>query len=454
MTTTTEPYDVFVIGAGPGGYSAAILAAKKGLRTGIAEGSAFGGTCTNTGCIPAKTYIESVNLLAKMAGAAKYGIEAPHPKIDFAKVKSRKDRIVKRLAKGIDFLLKHHGIDVFHHDASVPEPGSVQVGDTLLRTRNTIVATGARPRGLPVLNGSGFWTSDEVFDVTELPGSLAIIGAGGVGMEMAHIFSSLGVNVTLIEALDRILPGESRHVSEYMAKIYHKVRILTSARVTGVEGTGPCRLTVETPSGPRSVEADRILVSIGRRPVIPEGLAELGIRLTETGGIRTDEFMRTSIDGIYAAGDVTGDYMYAYVASREASVAVDHIAGGTAWMSYRNIPTVVFTNPEVASVGTLPDKHEPTDCRIGTFPVSALGRARTMEANDGYARITADRDGRLLKVSIVAPHASELITWAALAIDHGLTVEGFLGSYCPHPVLGEIVKEAAEDILKRSVHHP
>jgi dihydrolipoamide dehydrogenase len=452
--TRTEPYDVFILGTGPGGYSAAILAAKKGLRVGIAEGSALGGTCTNTGCIPAKAYIESVNLLAKFGAAAKFGIDAGTPVVDFAKVKARKDRIVKRLSKGVDYLLKQNRITLFPLNASIPEPGSVKVGDELFRPRSTIIATGARPRRLRVLNGSDCWTSDEVFDVTSLPGSLAVIGAGVVGMEMAHIFSSLGVRVTLIEALDRILPMEIRHVSEYMAKIYHKLEILTSARVEGVEGSGPWVLGVDTPSGPRAVEADKILVSVGRQPVIPGDLEKLGIKLNDAGGIRTDGHMRTSLPGIYAVGDVTGEHMYAYVASREAEAAVDHITGGTGSISYRNIPSIVFTSPEVASVGDLPEGLEPTDCRIGTFPLSALGRARTMEANDGYARIAATKDGRLLRVSIVAPHATELITWAGLAIDQGLTVEQFLESYCPHPVLGEIVKEAAEDILGISVHHP
>ena len=448
------PYDVFVIGAGPGGYSAAVLAAKKGLRVGIAERSNLGGTCTNTGCIPAKAYIESVNLLARVRAASKFGIEAGGATLDFAKVKARKDRIVKRLTKGIDYLLRQNRIDLFPHNATVREPGVIQAGDATVRTRFTIVATGARPNRLKVLNGSGYWTSDEVFEVDALPGSLAIIGAGAVGMEMAHIFSSLGVKVTLIEALERILPLEMRHVSEYMAKACHKLEILTSSRVEAVEGSGPWRLSVSTPAGEKIVEAEKILVSTGRRPVVPGGLEELGIGLTGTGGIRTDGHMRTSLEGVYAVGDATGEHMYAYVATREAAAAVEHLAGGGGEISYRNIPSVVFTNPEVASVGDLPEGFEPADCRVGTFPLSALGRARTMEEHDGYARIAATREGRLLRVTIVAPHATELITWAALAIDRGLTVEEFLRPYCPHPVLGEILKEAAEDILGVSVHHP
>lgn len=450
---TTDFYDVFIIGAGPGGYTAAILSAKKGLRVGIAEGSRLGGTCTNTGCIPAKTYIESVNLLAKIKGAAKFAIETGSPRLDFTKLKTRKDRIVTRLSKGIEYLLKQHGVDIFPASASIPGPGLIKAGDTLIKTRNTVVATGARPKRLPLLESCDVWTSNEIFDITSLPDSLAIIGGGVIGMEMAHIFSSLDVKVTVIEALDRVLPLEDKHVSDYIAKTFRKVEILTSARISHVEGHEDRKIFVDTPAGQKILDAKKILLCIGRQPVLPAGSDEIGLARTLSGGIRVDEYMQCSVPGIYAVGDVTGDRMYAYVASREAAVAVDHITGGSKKISYRNIPSIIFTDPEVASVGDVTAGDYTGKGLTGAFPVSALGRARTMEAQDGYAHVMSSPDGKMERISIIAPHATELIPWAALAIDQGLSIGEFLDSYCPHPVLAELLKEAAEESIGVSVHN-
>ncbi len=444
---------MFVLGAGPAGYTAAILAAKKGLRVGIAEGSRLGGTCTNTGCIPAKTYIESVNLLARIKGASKFAIETGNPKLDFVKLKARKDRIVTRLSKGIEYLLKQHGVEVFGANASIQEPGSIKAGDVLMRARNTIIATGASPKMLPLPGLQDSWTSNEIFGVTTLPRSLAIIGGGVIGMEMAHIFSSLDVKVTVIEALDRILPLEDRHVSDTVARLFRKVEIFTSARVTHTEGHEQRKIFIDTPAGTKTVDAEKILLSIGRQPVLPAGGGEIGLALTPSGGIGVDEYMHSSVPGVYAVGDVTGNHMYAYVASREASIAVDHITGGSKKMSYRNIPSIIFTDPEVASVGDVKAENRTSEKLNGRFPLSALGRARTMEAHEGYAHVVSDSGGVIERISIVAPHATELISWAALAVDQGLNVTEFLDSYCPHPVLAEILKEAAEEILGISVHH-
>lgn len=450
----SKPYDVFVIGAGPGGYTAAILAAKKGLRVGIAEGSRPGGTCTNTGCIPAKAYIESVNLLKKIREAAKFGIEVEKPTLDFAKLKARKDRIVARLSKGIEYLLKHQGVDIFSSMASIPEPGLVIVGGELLHAGNTIIATGSRPRRLPILDKQGVWTSDEVFEVTHMPVSLAIIGGGAIGMEMAHVFSTIGVEVTIIEVMDRILPLEDKSVSEYMNKIYRRLTILTSARITGMEGSGPWKIFVDSPGGSRTVEVDNVLACTGRQPLMPPGIDELGLERRNSGGIMVDEFMRTSVPGIYAIGDVTGEYMYAYVASREADIAVDHILGGDKKISYRSIPSIIFTDPEIASVGSVAHSEETNATRTGTFPVSASGRARTMEENDGYAQVVSSGSGIIHKINIIAPHATELISWASLAVCRDLTLDEFLEPYYPHPLLAEIIKEAAEDAIGLSIHHP
>lgn len=448
----SETYDLVVLGSGPGGYTAAVLAAKKGLKVALAEGSRFGGTCTNTGCIPTKTYIESARVLSAARNAAKFGVSVENPRPDFARMKSRKDRVVSRLAKGVEYLLKSSGVDILPVEAAIERPGIIRAGDTLVSARHTIIATGSSPKRPRVFDAPGIWTSDEVFDAADLPESLAIIGAGVIGMEMAHLFSALGVRVTLIEALERILPLEDSHVSSYMSRLMRKTAIHTSARVTRLEGSGPYRLSVDTRAGEAVVEAHQVFLCIGRNPRIPEGCEKSGIELGPAGGVAVDEFMRTSAPGIYAIGDVTGKHMYAYVASREAAVAVDHITGGGNCISYRNIPSVIFTHPEIASVGEKAGVDESRAELTGTFPVSALGRARTMEENDGYAHITASADGVIRRVSIVAPEATDLISWACLAVEQGLTVEQFLGPYCPHPTLSEILKEAAEDLLGANVH--
>ena len=344
-------------------------------------------------------------------------------------------------------------MDIYHEKASLKAQGKIAVGNSTVNSTNIIIATGSCPKSIPLMHGHDVLTTDTIFDLTDLPRSLSIVGGGVIGMEMAHIFSSMDVKVTVIEALDRILPLEDRHVSEYMLKIYRKIDFLTSARITCMEGSAPCRLCVETPSGQTVLEPEKVLVCIGRQPVIPPGTELLGIEMRPSGGIRVDEFMQTSVRGLYAVGDVTGEHMYAYVASREAAIAVGHLTGGSMEMSYRNIPSIIFTSPEVASVGSRAEGDSgESSSRTGSFPVSALGRARTMEANDGYARITASSDGSLERVSIISPHATELIPWLTLALDQGLTAEGFTESFCPHPVLAELLKEAAEDILGMSVH--
>lgn len=449
-----EAYDLMVIGAGPGGYTAAILAARKGLKVGIAEDSRFGGTCTNTGCIPTKTYIESAALLARIREAEKFGIRVEKPTVNFARMKARKDRVVARLSKGVEYLLKQNRVDVFRCAADIAGPGLVTAGDMRLKAGHIIIATGSNPKRPRLFAERGIWTSDEVFEVTELPESLAIIGAGVIGMEMAHLFSTLGVEVTLIEALDRVLPLEEEHISSYMTKLMRRIRVHTSACVTHIEGSGPYSLSLDTPEGSKTVDVHKVFLCIGRQPRIPAGCMEAGVALNDSGGIAVDGHLETSAPGVYAIGDVTGEHMYAYVASREAAVAVDHITGSGTGMSYRNIPSAIFTRPEVASVGSTPSAEESANERTGTFPLSALGRARTMEANDGYARITTSPEGVIKRVSIVGPHATDLISTAALAVDQGLTAEQFLASYFPHPTLAEILKEAAEDLLGTNVHQP
>lgn len=446
-----ESYDLFVIGAGPGGYTAALLGARKGLRVGIAEGSHCGGTCTNRGCIPAKSYFESVRLAAQMSNAQRFGIDPVQPSISLEGLHKRKSRIVARLVKGIEYLLDRAGVTVFRAHAHFLGEKSIQVGQDRLSASSIVIATGSRPRRPGLFDVPGVMTSDEVFDLREGPPSMIIVGGGVVGMEMAHIFSHLGTEVTVVEALDRILATEDEEVSEKLVSLYRNVRFMTSARVTAVEKGDGYTLTVERQGLQETVHGHSVLLSIGREAVLPEGLTDLGIARNASGGIEVDCSMRTSLPGVYAVGDVTGEHMYAYVASREASVAVADILGEPARpVDYSAIPSVVFTHPEVASVGI----SQGTGKRRGTFPVSALGRARTMEESEGFATISCNTEGVLERVTIVAPHATELIAWATLAVQRRLSVEEFLDPACPHPTMAELLKEAAEDVLGKCLNKP
>lgn len=447
-------YDLFVIGAGPGGYTAALLAAKKGLNVGIAEGKSLGGTCTNSGCIPTKTYIESISLLGRINAAKRFGIDTNKPSLSLDSLNTRKTRVVKRLVKGIEYLLKGADIDIYNQPADIIEPGKVKVGEQHLAARTIIVATGSRPKRPSLFDIPGIWTSDTLFDVKDLPETLAIVGGGVIGMEMAHIFSSLGSTVTVIEAMERILPSEDPRVSDLITKNFRSVNIYPSSRIIGIVGNAPYTIAMDTPEGDADIVAEKILLCIGRKPVIPPGLKNLGISLNGARGIQVDNTMQTSIPGVYAIGDVTGEYMYAYVASKEAETAVDHLTGGSSKIRYRNIPSIIFTSPEIASVGKGLEEIDHSTMKQGTFPVSALGRARTMEANDGYAHIICTQTGKIERVTIVSPHATELITIATLAIEKGLTAEDFLRLYHPHPTLSELLKEAAEDVEGLSVHKP
>jgi dihydrolipoamide dehydrogenase len=445
-------YDVFVIGGGPGGYTAALHAAKKGLRVAIAEKSSFGGVCTNKGCIPTKTYIESINLLNKIKNAKRFGIEVENPTLDMGSLNKRKDRVVTRLAKGIEYLLKENKVTIYSQEAIILSHGKVKVGEEIIEVASIIVATGSSPKIPDSMNIPGIWTSDDVFLLKSLPNSLAIVGGGVIGMEMAGIFSGLGVKVTVIEALETILATEDPEVAKEITKIYRDIDIITSAKVEAITGKGPFKIGIASPQGKKEIETQNILVCIGRKPNVPKELADMGIRLNDSGGISVDEYMKTSIAGIYAIGDVTGKYMYAYVAARQGEIAVKNIAGENASIDYSTIPSVIFTHPEVASVGASLAELAGKEYKTGLFPVSALGRARTMEANEGFAKVIADESGIIKRITIMGPHATELIAWCSLAISGKLTVHEFLHPMYPHPVMAELVKEAAEDILGFSVH--
>ncbi len=438
-------YDLFVIGAGPGGYTAAILGAKRGLKTAIAEAGPFGGTCTNSGCIPTKTWAESTHLLEKIGQAKKFGIAAEKASLNMAELNKRTLRVTSRLGKGIEHLLKSNDVTIYSNQAELLGANLIKVGGENIEAKNIIIASGGSPIKPALFNHSGVLTSNEIFSLDELPASLVIVGGGVIGMEMAHIFNTLGSKVSVIEAMERILINEDPQVSGELQKISRKIKFHTSTMVTDIsEQDG--QLLIKTDGGDE-LTADKILLTIGRRPNLPAGADSL--ELNAGGGIKVDKRMQSSQPNIYAIGDVTGEYTLAYTAAKEAEVAVNNICGQSDQMHYDNIPSVIFTNPEIASVGDLsPDE----DCKTGTFPVAGLGRARTKEENHGFATIHCDEFDIIKRVTIMGPCATELISTAALAISQNLSVEEFLKPLFPHPTMGELLKEAAEDVHGLCVH--
>jgi len=448
----TYKHDLFVIGAGPGGYYAAISAAKKGMNVGIAEGNRLGGTCTNTGCIPTKTYLESVNLNNLFGKARRFGIEAQKTCIDLSSLYKRKKRIVDRLIKGIEYLLRQNNVTIYPSNAVFTGPNTIDIGGKIVEASNIIIASGSRPKRPAMLDVQGIWTSDEIFNATQLPESLIIIGGGAIGVEMAYVFEGLGTRVTVIEAMDRILPLEDEIVSGEIIRLNRKISFISNARITKIQGDSPYKVSVSTHGGQEHIEAQNILLSIGREPVVPHGLDKTGIHLNPSGGIDVDDTMQSSTPGLYAIGDVTAEHMYAYTATKEAGVAVKNITGEHQSIDYSNIPSVIFTKPEIASVGKRLEEMDMSSLKQGSFPVSALSRARTMEENDGFANIYCSESGTIERVTIMAPHATELICWAGLAIRQGLTVEELLNAHVPHPTVAEIIKEASEDLLGMCVH--
>jgi len=445
-------YDLFVIGGGPAGYTAALLGVRKGLTVGIAEAAGWGGTCTNRGCIPTKTYIDILRTRACYERAARSGVwGSPGEAVNLGALRRRTLRIVGRLSKGIEYLLERSGVGIHRGRARLDGGRAVSVGRERIEAGAILVATGSSPRRAAQLDAQGVITSDDVFDLTDVPSPVVVAGAGAMGMEMAHIFSCLGADVTVIEEQDRILPSLDEEVSRFVENHYRSVRFMTGARILAITPRGP-RLSLEVAdrAGAVAVEAQACVSCVGRVPVLPEGVREAGIELGETGGILVDARMHTSAEGVYAAGDVTGSHMYAYVAAREAEVAVSHITGDTPrTMDYSTVPVVVFLDPEIASVGTTSHRS-----RTGAFPVSALGRARAMEISEGFARVSCRPDGVVEGVLIVAPHAAELVSWASLAVHAHLDVEEFLSPLCPHPTMAELLKEAAEDVLGLCLHKP
>ncbi len=456
-----DRYDVTVVGGGPGGYVAAIRGAQLGRRVALVERGELGGVCLNEGCIPTKSLLASAEVLELARRSSEFGVKVGSAEPDVPAMFDRKDAVVARLRGGVESLLQKRGVDVFRGDGELLEPGAVRVvgpdGERTVSSDAVILATGSTPiipQGFP-FDGARVITSREALELRQLPSTMIIIGTGAVGCEFAGLFSSLGVSVTLVEMLPDILPGEDASAVRLLKSAFKRrgVTIRTNARVDALEIAGDAvRATL---SGGEVVVAETALLAIGRRPSIDAAwIGNCGID-TVGGAIRVNERMETSVDGIYAIGDLVGGWLLAHVASHEGIVAATAAAGRDARMDYRAVPRCTFTKPEIASVGITEadaaDRGIQLD--IGRFPFAASGKALAGGDTSGFVKILAEvGSGVVLGGVIAGPHASDLIHEIGLAVTARLTVDDIAAVIHAHPTLGEAVMEAAEAVHGLGVH--
>jgi dihydrolipoamide dehydrogenase len=462
---TKAAYDVIVIGAGPGGYVAAIRAAQLGLKTACVEKRAtLGGTCLNIGCIPSKALLQSSENFHEATATFKdHGILIDSVKLDLARMQARKAEVVGANVKGVEFLFKKNKVDWLKGEGSIAAPGHVRVDGAVYAAKHIIVATGSESIPLPgvPVDEKRIVTSTGALELDAVPGHLVVIGGGYIGLELGSVWSRLGSKVTVIEYLDRLVPGMDGEVGKLFERILGKqgLKFRLNTKVTGATTTeSGVALTVEPAKGgeAETLHADVVLVSIGRRPYTAHlGLAELGVAMDARGFIQIDSHYRTNVPGIYAIGDVITGPMLAHKAEEEGVAIAELIAGQAGHVNYGVIPGVVYTWPEVASIGATEEmlKKDGVAYKIGKFPFTANGRARAMGDTDGFVKILADKTtDRILGAHIIGPDAGTLIAEIATAMEFGASAEDVARTCHAHPSLNEAVKEAALAVDGRALH--
>jgi dihydrolipoamide dehydrogenase len=463
-----QTYDVVVIGAGPGGYVAAIRASQLGLKTAIVDKQWLGGVCLNVGCIPSKALLRNADIAHTLRERGKeFGFSFENLQLDYSVAVERSRKVSERLVRGVGFLMKKNNIDVHMGAARITAKDTVEVtgedgGKQQLKAKNIVIATGAYAATIPNLEVDGekvvtYW---EAILQKHRPESAVIIGAGPIGMEFSDIWSSYGTKVTVVEMLPRILPLEDEEVSAELAKLFkrRKVELLPNHRVEKVEKTeSGVRVTVSSEGGEKTLEAEQALLAIGFKPYTEGlGLDEVGVEKTERGFIKVDERMATNVPGIWAIGDVTGELLLAHVASAMGVVCAEHIAGvETIKLDYRMMPRAVYTNPQVASFGLTEAqaKEQGYDVKVGRFNFQPNGKALGLAENNGFIKIVSDsRYGEILGAHMIGPEVSELLPELTLAQRMELTSAEIARNVHAHPTLSEVIMEAAEDVEGHSIH--
>jgi len=462
-----DRFDLVVIGSGPGGYTAAIRAAQLGMQVACVEKDRpLGGTCLNVGCIPSKALLDSSELYRHTRlGLAVHGIKTSGVELDLAAMMSRKDRVVRGLTQGVASLFKKNKVTRFEGTARLESAQRVRVrgegGDEVIETARVLLATGSEPtplRDLP-FDGERFVSSTEALTLPRVPRRLLVIGAGAIGLELGSVWSRLGAEVLVVELLDRIVPGTDRGMSTLLQRSLEKqglvFRLGTSACGAERHADG-VRVTLDTKGEASEVEADVVLVAIGRR-AYTEGLGarELGVKIDERGRIVVNQHFETTVPGVFAIGDAIPGPMLAHKAEEEGVAAVELMAGQAGHVDYDAIPNVVYTWPELASVGLSEEAAAERGLKVtvGAFPFQANGRARCMDETEGAVKILADATtDRIVGIHILGPRASDLIAEAVLAVEFGASAEDVARTVHAHPTLPEAVKEAALAVAKRTIN--
>lgn len=444
-------YDVAIIGGGPAGYTAAEKAAAGGLSTVLFEKNALGGVCLNEGCVPTKTLLYSAKVFDTIKHAPKYAVSVENPAFDFPKIIARKNKVVKKLTAGIRMKMKENGVEVVSGEAEIKgraADGTIAVasGEVVYEAANLLICTGSETviPPIPGLAETEYWTSREALLSKELPASLVIIGGGVIGMEFASFFNSMGTEVHVVEMLDKILGPMDRELSEMLQAEYAKrgVKFYLGHKVTAVNGGD---VTVEKDGETSVIQGEKVLLSVGRRPVTKgfglETLAPEPFR----NGIKVNGFMQTSVPNVYACGDITAFSLLAHTAVSEAEVAVDHILGKNRSMSYKAIPGVVYTNPEIAGVGKTEEElqAEGTPYTVKKIPMAFSGRfVAENEQGNGICKLILAEDETIIGAHLLGNPASELIVIAGIAVEKGMKASELKSIVFPHPTVGEILKEA------------
>ena len=473
-----KQYEVAVIGAGPGGYVAAIRAAQLGLKTALIEKQGrLGGTCLNVGCIPSKALLSSTELLMDIREIAplhgiSLGSSKKSPSIDLEVMMERKERIVEKLTSGVASLMKQNQVDVLTGEAAVPEAGRVEITPTetsangeikqTISAKNIVLATGSLPVELPFLpfNGASLIDSTDALSLQEIPKELVVIGAGAIGLEMGSVWSRLGAKVTIVELMETVLPGWDRQVGTEMKRVLKKqgITIELSVKITEYkESKGKITLLGTNKKGGKAeYTGDKVLVSAGRKPYVPDGIVKsLGLSLDDRGRVRVNERFETNCSGVYAVGDCTPGTMLAHKAEEEGTAVAEIIAGRKSPVNYEAVPSVVYTAPEVASVGKTEEecKNGEIPYNKGIFRFGANGKALAEEKTEGFVKVLSRKDNdKLLGVHIIGNQAGTLIQEAVTVIEFEGSAEDIGRTVHAHPTLSEAVKEAGLGAFEKPIH--
>lgn len=457
--------DIIIIGGGPGGYVAAIRAAQLGAHVTLIEKDSFGGTCLNRGCIPTKTLYRSAEIINLVGRGQEFGLDIEGYNINYGNILKRKNEVVRKLVDGVEKLLQYNRINIVKGIAIIKDIHKVEVtlednSKEIIEGKNIIIATGSLPVKLPIegIDEEGVLTTREILECGEMPDDLVIVGGGVVGMEFASIFNAFGCKVSVIEFLPNILNGVDSAISKRFKSMAKRknIDIMTNAKVTGIKKCNSrLQVTYESKNKEKSIEADKVLVAVGRKPNLENiGLDSVSINYDKK-GIIVDDNYETNVEGIYAIGDVNGKLMLAHEASHQGIKVVEKILGVAHDKESQVVPSCIFVFPEIACAGITEQqaKEESIDIATGKFMFSANGKALALGEEEGFVKVISDKNtGEVLGVHILGPHASDLIHEGTLAIQNRLHVEDIIKTIHAHPTLSEAVHEAVLDVDDRGIH--